>query len=111
LHLAEKFGNNIARCRAMTCGSRRWPTWPASHLRLEQLPAAALPEDLAMSSQPDRMLRPAEVATLLNVSDRTLSRFAAKSDFPRPIRVGKHRRYSLAAVEAWIARTANGGAR
>jgi len=74
-------------------------------------PVAALTEDFAMSSQPDRMLRPAEVATLLHVSDRTLSRFAAKSDFPRPIRVGKHRRYSLAAVEAWITRSANGGAR
>lgn len=85
---------DLARCRF--CG------W-------NLLPAAALPEDFAMTARPDRMLRPAEVATLLNVSDRTLSRFAAKSDFPRAIRVGKHRRYSLAAIQAWIAK--NGGAR
>lgn len=57
----------------------------------------------------DQMLRPSEVATLLNVSERSLARFIAEGSFPRPIRVGKHRRYSLAAIQAWIAK--HGGAR
>lgn len=57
----------------------------------------------------DKMLRPAEVALLLNVSERSLARFVASGSFPRPIRVGKQRRYSLTAVEAWIARTSQGG--
>jgi excisionase family DNA binding protein len=57
----------------------------------------------------DQMLRPSEVATLLNVSERSLARFIAEGSFPRPIRVGKQRRYSLAAIQAWIAK--NGGAR
>lgn len=61
------------------------------------------------SDSPDRMLRPSEVATLLNVSERSLARFVAAGSFPRPIVFGKHRRYNLAAIQAWIAK--NGGAR
>lgn len=57
----------------------------------------------------DRMLKPSEVATLLNVSERSLSRFVAAGSFPRPIVVGKHRRFSLAAIQAWVAK--NGGAK
>ncbi len=57
----------------------------------------------------DRMLRPSEVATLLNVSERSLARFVAAGGFPNPIRVGKQRRYSLAAVKTWISK--KGGAR
>jgi excisionase family DNA binding protein len=57
----------------------------------------------------DRMLKPSEVATLLNVSERSLARFVAAGSFPRPIVVGKHRRFSLATIQAWIAK--NGGAK
>lgn len=58
---------------------------------------------------PDRMLRPSEVATLLNVSERSLARFITAGAFPHPIRVGRQRRFSLAAIEAWLAK--NGGAK
>ena len=56
----------------------------------------------------DQMLKPSEVATLLNVSERSLARLVAAGSFPRPFVVGKHRRFSLAAIQAWIAKNGVG---
>jgi hypothetical protein len=52
-----------------------------------------------MSSIPiPRLLKPAEAADLLNVSQRTLERLSAKGAISRPVRVGSLPRYEQGAL-------------
>lgn len=46
-----------------------------------------------------------EVATLLNVSPKTIYHWQAKSRGPRPYRVGKFLRWDQAEVLAWLETT------
>ncbi|MFI0482233.1 helix-turn-helix transcriptional regulator [Actinomadura sp. 9N215] len=50
-----------------------------------------------------------EVAEYLNVPKRTLDDWAHRGIGPRYSRVGRHRRYRWADVEAWLDEQANGG--
>lgn len=55
----------------------------------------------------DEWVSPADAAAILGVSPRTVSRLADAGDV-RAIRpTGKHRRYSVASLEALLARAAD----
>jgi len=57
-------------------------------------------------------LRPRDVAALLGIGERSLSRYVESGAFPRPIRLGRSLRWSEQAVLAWInSRSQEGGAR
>jgi predicted DNA-binding transcriptional regulator AlpA len=50
----------------------------------------------------ERLLTSQQLADLLQVTTRTLDAWAYRGVGPRPIRIGKHRRYSPADVAAWL---------
>jgi excisionase family DNA binding protein len=54
-------------------------------------------------------LRLAEVAQMLGIGRRSLARYIRSGEFPKPIRLGRSRRYSKQAILQWIDR--EGGAR
>ena len=56
-----------------------------------------------MDGQQDQLLRATEVAILLGIAERTLSRLVKAGEFPRPTRIGNSVRFSRAAVMAWLA--------
>ncbi|HEX5066189.1 MAG TPA: helix-turn-helix domain-containing protein [Myxococcota bacterium] len=59
---------------------------------------------LGTVSQPDAyVLTPCEVAARLRVSPRTVQQWRLKGRGPAFFRAGKHVRYALLDVEAWIA--------
>jgi excisionase family DNA binding protein len=54
------------------------------------------------ASDQSPLLRPSRVAAMLNISERTLSRLIAAGKFPRPILLGRSRRWERASVEQWL---------
>jgi excisionase family DNA binding protein len=58
--------------------------------------------------QPERLLTPAEVAALLRVDPKTVTRWAEQGKFGSIRTLGGHRRYSEAEVRAFLAGTAPG---
>jgi excisionase family DNA binding protein len=52
----------------------------------------------------DQLLRAIEVARLLNVSAKTIGRWAAEDGLPCIYTIGGHRRYYWADVAAWLDR-------
>jgi predicted DNA-binding transcriptional regulator AlpA len=57
-------------------------------------------------------LRPKDVAALLGIGERSLSRYVQSGAFLQPIRLGRSLRWSEQAVLEWIAsRSREGGAR
>ncbi|MDE0237492.1 MAG: helix-turn-helix domain-containing protein [bacterium] len=49
------------------------------------------------------LLTRAEVCERLNVSPNTLYRWIDREGFPGPVKIGRMARWSLAAVNAWLA--------
>ena len=49
-----------------------------------------------------RMIDVTEVATILNVSTRTVWRLVSSGDLPQPIRFGRNVRWRCSDIEAWI---------
>jgi excisionase family DNA binding protein len=49
------------------------------------------------------MLKVEQVARLLNISERTVWRLASTGEIPRPIGLGRSRRWSLKNIEQFIA--------
>ena len=56
--------------------------------------------------QPERLLTPAEVAALLRVDPKTVTRWAERGKFGSIRTLGGHRRYSEAEIRAFLAGTA-----
>lgn len=57
-------------------------------------------------------LRPKDVAALLGIGERSLSRYVESGAFPQPIRLGRSLRWSEQAILEWIdSRSREGGAR
>lgn len=54
-------------------------------------------------SSPQQMIDVREVATILNVSTRTVRRLASNGTLPQPIRFGRNVRWRLADIDMWIA--------
>jgi excisionase family DNA binding protein len=52
--------------------------------------------------QDERMLSPEELAERVNVPVATVYAWRYKGEGPRGYRVGRHVRFSLADVEAWL---------
>lgn len=50
----------------------------------------------------DKLLKPAEVAEYLGVSEPTLADWRYRGKGPRYLICGKHRRYRRSDVEAWL---------
>jgi excisionase family DNA binding protein len=48
-------------------------------------------------------LTPPEVAAMLGVSERTLSRWVQGGRFPRPVTYGRARHWEKSVVDAWMA--------
>lgn len=48
------------------------------------------------------LLRPDEVATLLDVPLRTIYRWRSQHDGPRGYRIGRHVRYRVDDIERWL---------
>jgi excisionase family DNA binding protein len=55
--------------------------------------------------QPDRLLTPAEVAALLRVDPKTVTRWAEQGKFGSIRTLGGHRRYNEAEIHAFLAGT------
>ena len=55
--------------------------------------------------QPDRLLTPAEVAALLRVDPKTVTRWAEQGKFGSIRTLGGHRRYNEAEIHAFLAET------
>jgi excisionase family DNA binding protein len=53
--------------------------------------------------QPERLLTPAEVAALLRVAPKTVTRWAQQGKFGSIRTLGGHRRYSEAEIRAFLA--------
>ena len=53
--------------------------------------------------QPDRLLTPAEVAALLRVDPKTVTRWAEQGKFGSIRTLGGHRRYNEAEIHAFLA--------
>jgi excisionase family DNA binding protein len=53
--------------------------------------------------QPDRLLTPAEVAALLRVDPKTVTRWAEQGKFHSIRTLGGHRRYNEAEIQAFLA--------
>ena len=52
---------------------------------------------------PDKLLlRPDEVAALLDVPLRTMYRWRSRHDGPRGYRIGRHVRYRVDDIERWL---------
>ncbi len=58
--------------------------------------------------QPERLLTPAEVAALLRVDPKTVTRWAEQGKFGSIRTLGGHRRYSEAEIRAFLAGTGQG---
>ena len=58
--------------------------------------------------QPERLLTPAEMAALLRVDPKTVTRWAEQGKFGAIRTLGGHRRYSEAKIRAFLAGTAQG---
>ena len=54
----------------------------------------------AMNTEP--RLGPSEVAILLGISERTLTRWVQQGRFPKPFTFGRARHWEQATVEAWM---------
>ncbi|MCG3773610.1 MAG: hypothetical protein JW395_0419 [Nitrospira sp.] len=55
-----------------------------------------------MDGQQDQLLRATEVANLLGIAERTLSRLVKAGEFPMPTRIGNSVRFSRAEVMKWL---------
>jgi excisionase family DNA binding protein len=55
-----------------------------------------------MDGQQDQLLRATEVAILLGIAERTLSRLVKAGEFPKPTRIGNSVRFSRAEVMKWL---------
>jgi excisionase family DNA binding protein len=58
--------------------------------------------------QPERLLTPAEVAALLRVDPKTVTRWAEQGKFGSIRTLGGHRRYSEAEIHAFLAGNGQG---
>ncbi|QMP84444.1 helix-turn-helix domain-containing protein [Streptomyces phage Dagobah] len=58
---------------------------------------------------PEQLAKSAEVAEYLQVSIKTLERWASKGGGPRYARIGHHRRYDWEDVRSWLAERQEGG--
>jgi excisionase family DNA binding protein len=65
-----------------------------------------LGEGLGSKASEDELLRSIEVARLLNVSSKTIARWAADEGLPCIRTIGGHRRYYWADVAEWLEREA-----
>ena len=59
--------------------------------------------DNATNGSPDRLIPIGEVAAMVAVSCRTISRLADAGKLPPPLRIGGSLRWRLADVRQWIA--------
>ena len=50
----------------------------------------------------ERLLNAVELASALGISPRTLELLVSRGDVPAPLRVGRHRKWRPADVNAWI---------
>lgn len=57
----------------------------------------------------ERLLDSAELAGKVNVPERTLDQWAYLGKGPAFVKIGRHRRYREADVEAWLAANRHGG--
>lgn len=55
-----------------------------------------------MDGHQDQLLRATEVANLLKIAERTLSRLVKAGKFPKPTRIGNSARFSRAVVMKWL---------
>ncbi len=58
-----------------------------------------------------QLLTPQDLADLAHIPIRTLDNWAYQNKGPTYIRVGRHRRYLPADVDAWLAANRRGGVR
>jgi excisionase family DNA binding protein len=63
---------------------------------------AAASTDRAARAESARLVSPEEVAMFLGVPLRTVYRWRSRGDGPRAYRVGRHVRYRVEDVEAWL---------
>jgi excisionase family DNA binding protein len=54
----------------------------------------------ALTKEP--RLGPSEVAILLGISERTLTRWVQQGRFPKPVTFGRARHWEKTTVQAWI---------
>ncbi|WP_158887911.1 helix-turn-helix domain-containing protein [Amycolatopsis anabasis] len=59
--------------------------------------------------QPVRLLSPRELADYLGITLNTLYVWNTRGQGPRRYRVGRHVRYRLADVDAWLEKQVDGG--
>ena len=55
-----------------------------------------------MNSSADRLLSHDEAARFLNIPPKTLYQMNWKKTGPRSFRVGRHRKYDLGDIRAWL---------
>jgi excisionase family DNA binding protein len=55
-----------------------------------------------MDGQQDQLLRATEVAIVLGIAERTLSRLVKAGEFPKPTRIGNSVRFSRNEVVKWL---------
>lgn len=55
-----------------------------------------------MDGQQNQLLRATEVAILLGITERTLSRLVKAGEFPKPARIGTSVRFNRAEVIKWL---------
>lgn len=53
------------------------------------------------------LLKVNEVAMLLNISERSVWRLVSTEEIPRPIKLGRSRRWSREAIEQFVAKQLN----
>lgn len=57
------------------------------------------------------LMSPSEVSAMLGIPEATLYQWTYRGIGPRSFRVGRHRRYRVEDVEAWLETRATGGGR
>lgn len=56
-----------------------------------------------------KMLNSGEILSVFKVTPRTLHRWIKGTDFPKPIKTGRSRRWFAADVDAYLSRKQKGG--
>lgn len=56
----------------------------------------------------ERMISPTDLAQLLQIPVQTIYRWRYRGEGPRAYRIGRHVRYRMSDIEAWLDRQADG---
>jgi predicted DNA-binding transcriptional regulator AlpA len=58
--------------------------------------------NISNERNPHRMINVRELATILDISTRSVWRLAARGELPQPIRFGRNVRWRFGDIESWI---------